>query len=736
MNKFQNWLLSKLPLLIPTRLPGIEYGSKHLSIQFNTQQNKINPLDITVGSCKNNHVFTEDRLLYKFSGISPEIQFTKRIINTPIYISSLNSDRYNLYIVDFFEWIPFTILFRVFYFQSLIEDIKIELQFPNSMQINGHDKCQMNDWYFSYPENRNLTLNGDKLTGSFVETDIAQKTLVFSYSEKETPINDLSMEILTEKLTGLETKVTKYHILQCLKIQDNTKSELIDELWFRQTDINPDRSLYNKDILPVSWTGELIRYLGWETFAEANKDRKTDDDSYEPESIKAILNDAYFHEKYDADKIKDLIQKWWDRYSLPIFQLKLSKIIQTDTALVFIIYSFALRMQLPWADLLYRLANYFFHIPQLALLGCLFQIAILKTEKDRVIRYIPGSGVKGNVGILKRGEIEYSQTRFGRIIFTALSKKNIQLFKINKKVVLLHNRNLDQFTILPHLTAVNDIDMCPNPILVEIDDRFYHIPLVWKKGEITIPGCRIRWIFKKDRFQLTFHRNNSGSKIKIDDHIIDFTHANQVKFYYPVKKYENQSALQLYDERGRAVFIQNDVLTKEAILIGWLKDRNGLLTEKFNVCLKSRQISQSANESGFINTSFSLPADIDKIEIKSKNFTKNLPISKITDSAKVNLLNFHPWRSRGVILVVYDAKLGPIKKELEKYFHTNFGFTPLILSDEEMIKNYNFKLLLLIAEEKKLSKLQQKKAFSNSRIVPLRFPIDTKEFLRIFSIND
>ncbi len=651
MNNFQNWLLSKLPLLIPTRLPGIEYGSKHLSIQFNSQYNKINPFDITVKSCKNNHTFTEDTLLYKFSGISPELQFTKRIKNTPIYISCLNSNRYNLYVVDFFEWIPFTILFRVFYFQSLIEDVQIELQFPNSMQINGHHKCQLNDWYFSYPENRNLNLNGDKLTGSFVENDITQRTLVFSYSENETTINDLSTEILAEKLTRLETKVTEYHILQCVKIQDNIKRDLIDELWFCQTDINPDRSLYNKDILPETWTGELIRYLGWGNFAEANKDRNTDDDSYEPESIKAILNDAYFHKKYDAEKIKDLIQKWWDQHSLPIFQLKLSKIIQTDTALVFIIYSFALRMQLPWADSLYRLANNFFHIPQLALLGCLFQIAILRIEKDCVIRYIPGSGVKGNVGILKRGEIEYSHTRFGRVTFTSLSKKNLQLFKINKKVILLHNKNLDQFTILPHLIAVDDMNMCSNPILVEIDDRFYHIPLVWKKGEMTIPGCRIRWIFKKDRFQLTFSVNNSGLKIKIDDHIIDFTHATQVKFYYPVKKYEYQSVLQLYDERGRSVFIHDNVLNKEAILIGWLKDRNGLLAEKFNVCLKSRQISQSANESGFINTSFSLPADIEKIEIKSKHFSKNLPISKITDNAKINLLNYHPWRSRESFLL-------------------------------------------------------------------------------------
>jgi hypothetical protein len=735
MNKFQNWLLSKMPLLIPTCLPGIEYGSKRLSVQFNTQDSKINPLDITVKSSKNNHTFTEDTLLYKLPGVSPELQFTKRIKNTPIYISCLNNDKYSFYIVDFYEWIPFTILYRVFYFRSFTEEVQIEFQFPDSLKKKDHQTCQFNDWYFSYPENENLRLNGNKLAGSFLENSISQKAMVFFYSEKPMPITDLSAEMLTEKLNRLETRVTKNHILQCLKIQDNIKRHLIDELWFRQKDINPDRKFNDIDTLPQTWIGELIRYLGWEINSETEKDIKTDDDIVEPDSIKKVLYDAYFNNKYDMQKINELIQEWWNQYSLPIFQLKLSKIIQTDPNLVFIIYAFALRMQLPWADFLYRMANHFLHVPQLALFGCLFQIAILKTEKDHSIRYIPGSGINGNVGILKRKEIEYKQTHFGRVQFTSLSKKNVQLFKINKKVVLLHNDSLDQFTVLPYLIGINDIGEYHNSILLEIDSRRYQIPLVWKKAEIMIPGCRIRWIFKRDRFQLTCSIENSVSILKIDDHIIDFTHTNHIKFYYPVKKYENQSVFQLYDEWGRTVFLQHDGLKNEAILLGWLKDRNGLLSEKFNIYKKSRQILKSANESGFVNTSFSLPADVDKIEVKSKHFSENVSVNKISDSAKISLLNYHPMQSRGVILVVYDAKLGPIQKELETYFHTNLGFTPLIFSDEEMTKSHNIRLLFLIGEEKKLSQLKQKKGFSNSLIFPLRFPIDTKEFLRILSIN-
>jgi hypothetical protein len=737
MSKFQNWLLSKLPLLIPTRLPGIEYGSKRLSIQFGSQNNStINPLDIRVKSCQNSLACKENVLVYSLSGKSPELQFTKRIKNTPIYLSCLSNERYNLYIVDFFEWIPFTTLYRALYFQSVIEDVHIELQFHDSVKKYDDQICQLKDWYFSYPKNTNLNLKGKKLAGSFSAKDLFQKLFIFSYSEDQSAGSDLSPEILTEKLAQLETKVTKNHILQCLKIQDIERIELIDELWFRQKEISPDRKINSHDTSSSIWKDELIRYMGWGNFQNARREIQIDYNEDKPESIKGILYDAYFKEKYDEEMIKNLIQKWWDQYSLPIFHLKLSKLIQTDVFLVFIIYSFALRMQLPWAGLLHQLANSFYHIPQLALLSYLFQIAMLKIEDNRSIKFIPGPGIKGNVGIVKRADIEYRQTRFGKVQFTSLSKQNSQFIKINKRVVLVHNRKLDHFTLVPHLISVSDRDLFHNPIVVEVDARFYQIPLVWKKAEITLPGCRIRWILKKERFQLTCNVKSSVSSLKIDDHVIDITHSNHVKFYYPVKKTDRKGIIQLYDDRGRSFVMQNDLSTKKVFLLGWLEDRYGLIAEKFNICIKSRQIPQSANESGFINTSFSLPADVDKIEVKSKHLSNIVYIYRIIDTVKVKLLTFHPLLSKGIILVVYDDKLGPIKKELEQFFHSTFGFTPLILSSEQITKSHNIKIMILVGEEKNLSQLQKKKAFANSLILPLRFPINTREFLRILSVND
>jgi hypothetical protein len=476
--------------------------------------------------------------------------------------------------------------------------------------------------------------------------------------------------------------------------------------------------------------------MGWEKSLNDVEGYAALDVIEDSDPIKKTIYKAYFSDSLTQDEIIELIQIWWDQYSLPLYRMKLLKTIKTDPSLIFVIYLLALQMRMPWSDELYRISGNFYHLPQIGLLACIMQIGMIKKELNKTIRFIPGSGFKGNRVIIRRDKVEYSQSRYGTVCFTRLTEQEVELVKINKRVIITHNPNLDQIKIMPLFMPLSLNHFRRNLITFRIDDRLVHVPLVWKKAEITLSGCRIRWIFKKDRFQFTCQTNQSDKALKINDEKIDFSQSKQAKYYYSGKKSENKSGLKVFDNLGRSFILGHKTSKKEARLIGWIQDRYGLLVEKYNISFNTHQNLRTTDESGWINTSVELPTYISDIAIISKKMSETISIRKITNGFKLKLIDYLPSKRKGAFVIVIDDQLNIQRSAVQGLCLEEFGFIPITIYKSEIKNGKHLPLMIRLTKKDSLYQFGLDKRLSRSAILFVRYPEGITDMFYILSEGD
>ncbi len=740
MSDLKNWLISKLPVLVPCQISEVISGTQQLSFKFETLNGTDDPLCLKVRSKKKNNTIIGESINFSISGEVSELQFVKRLQNTPFFISSLANENYTLYIIDFYDWAPVTTLYRVFYFQYISNNKKLEVRLPSIHKKLGQNIYSIQDWYFTYTRSGSEKVVNSTLKFPFSEDETRGQIFVFSFSEKQPSSEDLSIKPLLARINKLEAQARKYHILHDLKIQDRKKQQILDELWSRQKGLNPDRKLnksqsdeefFNSDVF--LWTVELCRYMGWNGLLDIKAKKKFQNLIKGPQNNKMFFYHAYFQDQYTPDEIIETLQSWWDQYSLPLYRMKFKKELQTNPSLIFMIYSLALQMQLPWGNELYRLSNFFYQEPQIALLAYLFQLLIVRTGKDNTIQISPGPGSGGNVKTLKRGETEYRHTRFGKIRFTSLREENVELLKIDKEVILNHNETLDQIAIKPNIIPIELKSLRTNNISIQINKSIYQVPLIWKKAELSIPGCRIRWIFKKDRFQLTCQADKSIPTVKIDKEVVNLKNTQKAKYYHPVGKSENTGVFKLLDISGRSYFLNQDISETTAHIIGWIQDRHGLLVDYLNIRINSHQILCRVQESGIFNKSFSIPPNLDSIGIVSKKMYKIIPIRKIENRVNIKLMTYFPRENKGTFLVVLNDEFKIRKDEIQHLFLEYLGFIPFILYKSDIKKRLNTDHLVIIGEIDTLYKFEEVSTFSKSSLLSIGYPDGIKNLFKILS---
>jgi hypothetical protein len=346
---------------------------------------------------------------------------------------------------------------------------------------------------------------------------------------------------------------------------------------------------------------------------------------------------------------------------------------------------------------------------------------------------IPGPASGANMKTLRRKEIEYRHTQFGKLNFTTLYEKNVLLIKIDKEIILDHNESLDQIKIIPNILPIGLKDLQRNNISIQLDERVFEIPLIWKKAELSLPGCRIRWIFKKDRFQLTCQAKKSVSLLKMGNDVVEFKGSQKVKYYYPVKISDNNSVLKLYDISGRSFILNHKITNKEVQLVGWIQDRNGLLAEYFNILNNSHQILCRNKDSGIVNVSFKITPTREKIEIILKKMHMEVPVRRITNRTSVRLLTYLPQQDRGFLVTIIDDETDIESGKIQHSFLEYLGFIPLVLNKSEMKKRLKMTHIIFISAKKTMYEFQEKNNFSKSSILSVRYPDGIINLFKILS---
>jgi hypothetical protein len=247
---------------------------------------------------------------------------------------------------------------------------------------------------------------------------------------------------------------------------------------------------------------------------------------------------------------------------------------------------------------------------------------------------------------------------------------------------------------------------------------------------------KVRWIFKKDRFQLTIHRGKQIQEFDIDGERYNFNKSTRQKYYRRIKPSSSTFGIQVSDDQGRSYFIDQKESNRESIVAGWIQDRYGLFIENFNIRYGSRQITMSIPESGFVTSPLLLPQIVRQIKIQAKRIAQNQSLNVVDNPVIKRYLNYSFQRGKGNLIVVLDDKLYEKFNDICKYFEKYLSFQPIFIFKKEIIGKLSSTQIIFIDASKEDCQIENKSSFSNRPFLSIGFKGNLdKNFEKILTIQ-
>ena len=138
-----------------------------------------------------------------------------------------------------------------------------------------------------------------------------------------------------------------------------------------------------------------------------------------------------------------------------------------------------------------------------------------------------------------------------------------------------------------------------------MDSLKLKIHLVWKDFIVTVRDLRLKFLFKKDRYQISIKGDNRIKNFTINGESLSFVENRYHKTYYIPEKSEAIFDAYYFDEYGRAVNIENlDSITK-VYLHAVVQNKYGQIINRIHVR------KNLTNKNTILNSLDTLPDKID-----------------------------------------------------------------------------------------------------------------------------
>ncbi len=500
----------------------------------------------------------------------------------------------------------------------------------------------------------------------------------------------------------------EYHLhpLNQMRLSDGEEMESIDRLWANLHSVGPEREI----ILPEDreswiddfiWLQEIYLHFGWygeleqvyKEFSAADlkksslkKCRQRFCMIQAGETIKTNPEDSElkFLDRYLANSVDNaVIQGFWQQIHYPAYRFQLQKVMNARPAQYIAFALQALQQQFIWFSKLNTLLSGFLPQKMSGPAGLLLNL-------KKMTPYYPGPmGLEFNP-FASAGSVQEMRTAEQTALFSQI-RQNKRVFTKMKLDDKLHF-SIDQF--VQYRFSISDKKLTVNPVLfrpplaapvletvqVQIDSFSVELPLVWRKFEITLNRVRLRFLRKKDRFQVSISGKNYTDAIRINQQIIESVSGHYPVFYIPVSKTESRTEAALFNEWGA---LPNPY--KHAFIHGWNFDSFQHLHDQVQVSgaeeKKSHQIAINLNQ---IENEMAVESGRE-FRLNNRYSAGYLLKPKIMDG----YLNSFLYTDAALLqnqCIVYSAK--NLKNTAEQ-FYTAMGFYPTVraLGDLHLVEN-------------------------------------------------
>jgi hypothetical protein len=409
-----------------------------------------------------------------------------------------------------------------------------------------------------------------------------------------------------------------------------------------------------------------------------------------------FIYSAYFNNTFKNGELAVRLQRWWNLYSLPLMQKRLDKESAENQEKVLLILLLAIRYRLPWASILMQYIQQKDFHPLFHLIAFLFSRLIIRNSRENNVHVFSGYQWDTNVKKLCRecDNISHAYTTFSKKTYFALKQNNKALFKIDHQVDVIYDTQKHEYTVYP---AVLKIDPTVYHLFsIKVDDHSLKLPLVFKKGELMFHDVRLRWIFKKKRFQFTLLVKDRDKKIVINNQPVHFKKSIKQKYYLPVEAKDPGMELQLLDNHGRSIHFSRVANIRDLQIVGWSCDRFGLLAQYFNYQYARKQYLNNIDPSGAIDKKISIPSEMKSITFLVKRAKQELPLTFYTSLFMERLCKFSAQKWSDSFIVLIDEPLIKEISKIKKYFDHIFAFQPQYCIKKPGMKSIQSSILLYI----------------------------------------
>ena len=514
--------------------------------------------------------------------------FVYRLPQTRIYYSLYQNLDWRIKILDYFDR-------TIFLIQSL--------KGPQSVRFSFHNEKAI------------LT----PLTGASQGKDdwLVEYDAFGIFPEEGQTIKETEAGILPY-LQSIREHEYKQHILNTFLTSDHGVRQKIDQLFTQVNEIDSFGSLQISSVQTSAfiWLHELYLQLGWlkrlnDFYAQIDPKqlkrsivlnftaRRFNDfagkigskfPTVKLPAVKKGEKSNTFLERYllpeDGDEALDAdLQDFWEYLQVPALRLRWQREIERrpDEFVAFVLLSICRKFW--WApmavDFVKPLLPDSYHKVFDLLAAVMLRICVAPTDFGFKISSLQQTQTERRI-VSDYWDIKYytfGKQAYSNAIFTDFSNLTVNLnqwvdFKADSqnRIIYLQPSLFRPPVNLPSWRTV-EIEFLENKIV---------FPLIWEQVTLKLNNCRLKFLRKKNRFQITVKNPNPQNRLSINGKIVALRDDRYARIYLPIKKTESKTVIAAYSLSGgrlKALPPEMNALT----LRGIAYDVFGILKEEFRV---------------------------------------------------------------------------------------------------------------------------------------------------------
>ncbi len=503
-------------------------------------------------------------------------------------------------------------------------------------------------------------------------------------------------------LKKIKEQEYRLHPLKQMRLSDGSEMESIDRLWAKLSSVGPEREIIlpedrQKRMDDFIWLQEIYLHFGWyeeleqvyKEFSETELQKSLLKKCHqrfrmvrtgEPDKIIPEDSDLKFLDHYLANSVDNAApQDFWQQIHYPAYRFQLKKNMVASPAQYIAFALQALRQQFIWFSKLNTLLS--MYLPQ-EMAGAAGLLLKLKQSTP----YYPGplnltfnpfvaSGSLQEIRTVAEQTAVLALIRQNKKVFTKLQLEGQLYFSIDQRVRYQLCISDKKLTVNPVLFRPPLATPLPATVQIQIEFFSVELPLIWRKFEVNLNRVRLKFLRKKDRFQVSLRGKKYTKAIRINGQIIESVAGQYPVFYIPVTKTESRTEATFFNEWGATPSPY-----KHAFIHGWSFDSFQQLQEQVQVSIvgqkKSHRITINSNQ---IENETAVESSRE-FRLNSR-YSTGYSVKPISTDGYLNSFLYTDAALLQNRCIVYSGKN---LKEIAAFFYAALGFYPTVRDLDEI----------------------------------------------------